>query len=55
MPLKVIMAVVDYKVSSPSLFLAGGRRAAACILISCGRDEGERTAGQDRMAQALGI
>lgn len=48
------MAVVDYRVSSPSLFLAGGQHAAACILISCGSDEGERTAGQDRMSWFLG-
>lgn len=42
-PLKVIMAVVDYRVSSPSLPLAGEQCAAACMLISCGRGEGERT------------
>ncbi|KAK2862457.1 hypothetical protein Q5P01_001990 [Channa striata] len=29
-------------------------RATACMLISCGRDKEERTAGQGRMAQARG-
>lgn len=48
--LKVITTVVDYGVSSPPLFLAGGQRATACMLISCGREKGEGTAGQDRVA-----
>lgn len=52
--LKVIMAVVDYRVSSPSLFLAGGQRATECMLISCGREKGGKMAGQDHMAWALG-
>lgn len=50
-PLKVIMAVVDYRVSSPSLLLADEQCAAVCMLISCGRGEGER--GPDCMAEAL--
>lgn len=41
--LKVITTVVDYRASSPLLFLAGGHRATACMLISCGGEKGEGT------------
>lgn len=44
--LKVIMAAVDYRVSSPSLFLAGGQHATACMLISCGREREMREEGR---------
>lgn len=50
--LKVIMAVVDYTLS---LTLLGRQQcAAAYILISCGRAEGERMVEQDGMAWTLG-
>lgn len=52
--LKVIMSLVDYRASSPSLFLAGGQCATACMLISPARDKGGRAVGRDHMAWALG-
>lgn len=44
----------SHRLQSILSLLAGRQSATACMLISCGRDEGERTVGQDRMAWALG-
>ena len=52
--LKVIMAAIDYWVSSPSLFMAGRERATACMLISRGRDEGRRAAGRGSYGRGPG-